>query len=124
MGDPLEAKIVDRLRPGPDDLRRRVEVGLDLGRTGVVNAGVAETVAEDRDEEVKDEETAPGGGPRPGGKEIQPDDMAELKEDVEKIHEMIPGKLPVDWPRYSGPHWPLVETDSIEEWARLPCRIR
>ena len=96
MGDPLEAKIADRRRPGPDDLRRRVEARLDLGRTGVVNAGVAETVAEDRDEEVKDEETAPGGGPRPGGKEIQPDDMVESKKDAVKKYGTTRGKLLVD----------------------------
>ena len=73
---------------------------------------------------MKDEETAPGGGPRPGGKEIQPDGMVELKEDVERIREMIPGKLLVDWPRYSGPHWPLRETDPSGDWARLLRRTR
>ena len=83
-----------------------------------------ETVAEDRDEEVTDEETAPGGGPRLGGKEIRPDDMVELKEDVERTHETIPGKLLVDLPRYNGPHWPLPETDPSEDWARLLRRIR
>ena len=124
MGDLLEVRIADLPRPAPGDHRPPEEADLALEETGVENAGTAETVAEDRDEEVTDEETAPGGGLRLGGKEIRPDDMVELKEDVERTHETIPGKLLVDWPRYSGPHWPLPETDPIGDWARLLRRTR
>ena len=127
MDDRLEVRIADPPRPAPGDLRQLEEADPALEETGVETAGTAEPdemEAESRDEEVIDEEIAPGGGLRLGGKEIQPDDMAELKEDVEKTREMIPGKLLVDWPRCSGPHWPLPETDPIGDWARLLRRIR
>ena len=96
MDDPHEARSGDRLRPGPGDPRQAGEARLDRGRMGVVNAGMAEKGAEARDEEVNDEETAPGGGLRLGGKVIQPDDMVESKKDAVKNYGTTRGKLLAD----------------------------
>ena len=127
MVDPLEVKIADLPRPAPDDHHRQAEADLAPEEKGAESARAAEKVAENRGGEATEEEIAPDGDdrrPRPGEKEIQLDDMVELKEDVEKTREMIPGKLLVDWPRCSGPHWPLPETDPTEDWARLLSRTR
>ena len=123
MGDPLATVTDDRLRMDPGDLPRQRDRVRDPGGTAA-SGGPTETEAEVPGEEVKEEETAPGGELRAGGKETQPDGMVELKEDVERTHEPIPGKCPVDWARCSGPHWPPPETDPTEGWVRLLSRTR
>ena len=123
MDDPLEVMTDGRLRTDPGDLPLRRDRVHDPGRTAA-SGGPTETEAEVPGEEVKEEETAPGGGLRAGGKEIQPDDMVESKKDAERTHEPIPGKRPVDWARCSGPHWPLVGAVPNEEWAHLLRRTR
>ena len=80
--------------------------------------------AEDRDEEVNDEETAPSEELLLGGKMIKPDGMVESKKDAAKSHGTTRGKPLADLPRSSGPRWPLREAGSIEGRDRLPPRTR
>ena len=127
MVEPLEAMIVGPPRPASDDHHRPAEADLAPEETGAESAAAAERVAENRGGEATEEEIAPDGDdrrPRPGEREIQLDDMVELKEDVEMTREMIPGKLLVDWPRCSGPHWPQLETDLTEGCVRLVSRTQ
>ena len=87
-----------------------------------MSVGATETEAEVPGEEVKEEETAPGGELRAGGMETQPDDMVELKKDAEGMDQPIHGRRPVDWALCSGPHLPLAGAVPIEESARLRRR--